>query len=74
MNALLCQGSLLKCSFGLAPGALSVLPQNKVNTCSLAAANIMSNVPMENIPSFGICVTLLLILPSLLRQLQRWGR
>lgn len=58
MSKLLCQDTLLKCSFGVAPAPFNVLSLNRVLTCSLPAANIMDNKPMINIPSFGMCNSL----------------
>jgi hypothetical protein len=57
MGQQVCGGALLKCSFGLAPAALNVLPLNGV--MGLAAdANIADNKPMVNIPPFGMCTSL----------------
>jgi Domain of unknown function (DUF4280) len=50
-----CMGALMKCSFGVAPSALVVLPENKVFTVGVPAANIMDHIPMENIMPFGMC-------------------
>lgn len=47
-------GAMLQCSFGVAPGVLSVLPVNRVMT-GTPAANIMDNKPMVNIAPFGMC-------------------
>lgn len=44
----------MMCSFGMAPSALNVLPQNKTLT-SAPLANIMDNKPMVNIMPFGMC-------------------
>ena len=49
-----CMGAMLQCSFGAAPSALVILPQNRVLTGS-PAANIMDNKPMVNILPFGMC-------------------
>jgi hypothetical protein len=49
-----CMGAMLQCSFGAAPSALVVLPQNRVLTGS-PAANIMDNKPTVNIMPFGMC-------------------
>ena len=47
-------GAMLKCSFGVAPSVLAVLPTNRVlNGAPLAT--IMDYVPMVNIPPFGVC-------------------
>ncbi len=50
-----CMGAQLKCSMGLAPSVLMVLPVNKVMTSNVPAANIMDNKPMVNIMPFGMC-------------------
>ncbi len=44
----------LQCSFGVAPGVLTVLPVNRTMTGG-PAANIMDHVPMLNILPFGMC-------------------
>jgi hypothetical protein len=55
MGQVVCNGALLKCSFGVAPSTLIVLPINRVLSCSMPAANIMDYKPMVNIPTFGMC-------------------
>jgi hypothetical protein len=50
-------GAMLQCSFGVAPGSLMVLPQNRVLT-QTPDANIMDNKPMVNILPFGMCTSL----------------
>jgi hypothetical protein len=55
MAQLVCAGAMLKCSFGVAPGALMVLPQNRTLGGGPPAANIMDNKPMVNILPFGMC-------------------
>lgn len=50
-----CSTATLKCSFGMAPSSLVVLPVNRVLTESKPAANIMDNKPMVNILPFGMC-------------------
>lgn len=47
-------GAQLKCSFGVAPSALVVLPVNRVLT-KTPDANIMDHVPLMNIMPFGMC-------------------
>ena len=54
MSIQVCMGALLHCSFGLAPGALLVPPQNGVLT-QTPAATIMDSKPLVNIPPFGLC-------------------
>ncbi|HFQ80142.1 MAG TPA: DUF4280 domain-containing protein [Desulfobacterales bacterium] len=51
-----CMGAMLQCSFGAAPSALVVTPENKVLTTT-PAATIMDHIPMKNIISFGMCTT-----------------
>ncbi len=53
-----CMGALLKCSYGAAPVALMVLPDNGVMT-GTPAANIMDNVPLLNILPFGTCSSMM---------------
>ena len=55
MGNLVCMGAMLKCSFGMTPSSLMVLPVNLVNATSKPAANIMDNKPMANILPFGMC-------------------
>ena len=54
MGNQVCMGAMLKCSFGMAPGTLMVLPTNLVMT-KVPDANIMDNKPMLNIMPFGMC-------------------
>jgi hypothetical protein len=51
-------GATMMCSFGAAPSALIVLPQNKTMTGGPPAANIMDHKPIVNIPTFGACTSL----------------
>jgi hypothetical protein len=53
-----CLGAMLKCSFGIAPSSLIVLPQNRVMAGPLPAANIIDNKHMVNILPFGMCQSL----------------
>jgi hypothetical protein len=53
-----CNGATLRCSFGLAPGQLIVLPINRVMTSSQPAATIMDYKPMVNIAPFGACMSI----------------
>jgi len=55
MGNLVVSGATLMCSFGMAPGALTVLPSNASTASSLPAANIMDKEPMVNIAPFGMC-------------------
>ena len=54
MGVQVVMGAMLQCSFGVAPSSLVVLPTNKVVGMT-PAANIMDNVPILNIPPFGMC-------------------
>jgi len=54
MALLITSGTLLQCTFGLAPGTLNVLPVH----CTMSgapAATIMDHLPMVNIMPFGMC-------------------
>ncbi len=57
MGVQVCAGAMLKCSFGVAPSSLMVLPQNRTLTTT-PAANIMDNKPLVNILPFGVCTSL----------------
>ena len=50
-----CHGALLKCTMGMAPSSLVVLPLNMQNTSNMPAANIQDHIPMVNIMPFGMC-------------------
>lgn len=50
-------GALMTCSFGTTPCGLVVLPSNKTLVAGPPAATIMDNIPIANIPSFGMCNT-----------------
>lgn len=49
-----CLGAMMTCSFGAAPSTLIPTPK-QINTSYVPAANIMDNVPIQNIPPFGVC-------------------
>ena len=51
-------GAMLKCSCGVAPGTLMVLPISRVLT-AVPDANIMDNKPMLNILPFGMCQSIM---------------
>jgi hypothetical protein len=57
MGQLVCMGAMMQCSFGAAPSTLIVTPDNMVNSVSMPSATIMDNVPVKNIPPFGMCTT-----------------
>ncbi len=48
-------GAVTRCSFGLAPSVLNVLPVNRVLVSNLPAANILDSKPIVNIVPFGMC-------------------
>jgi uncharacterized protein DUF4280 len=58
MAFLLSEGAALACSFGTAPAPMVVPPEYPVLALALPTATIMSFVPLENIPSFGLCTSL----------------
>lgn len=51
------EGAMMKCSFGVTPAPLSVIPTG-VTAGGLPAATIMDMAPMVNIPTFGMCTTI----------------
>lgn len=53
-----CSGATLRCSFGVAPSMLNVLPTNRTLTGGMPAANIMDHIPLVNIMPFGMCQSL----------------
>lgn len=57
MGQFVCGGAVLKCSFGVAPSTLVVLPMNRTLT-SMPFANIMDSKPFVNILPFGMCQSL----------------
>ncbi len=52
------QGAMLKCSQGLAPSALSVVPVSAVTIEQSLVATINDFKPMMNVPPFGMCASL----------------
>jgi len=56
MSQLVITGAMLKCSFGVAPSPLTVVPKGLlVNAGGPPAATIMDFAPMANIKPFGLC-------------------
>ena len=53
-----CNGAILRCSFGAAPSTFVVLPINRVLTSNQPAANIMDHIPMVNVMPFGVCTSM----------------
>jgi len=52
---LVANGAQLKCSQGLAPALLTVLPVSLIEGGVVPAATVMDNLPMVNIAPFGMC-------------------
>ena len=57
MGMLICMGAMMQCSFGAAPSTLVVSPACQVLT-GTPAATIMDNIPMANVPPFGVCMSI----------------
>lgn len=57
MPQLVTAGAVMMCTFGMAPSSLVVLPTNRTN-CGAPAANIMDFIPMTNIMTFGMCMSI----------------
>ena len=55
MGIQVAMGASLKCTMGLVPGTLMVLPQNRTMADGKPAANIMDHKPFVNIMPFGMC-------------------
>ncbi|TCJ20410.1 DUF4280 domain-containing protein [Parasulfuritortus cantonensis] len=55
MSQQVCNTAVLKCTFGLGPSMLTVLPTNRTLTSNQPAANIMDHIPMTNIAPFPLC-------------------
>jgi hypothetical protein len=52
---LVVNGAKLKCSEGLSPSTLTVLPSSGAKADELPAATVMDYKPMVNIAPFGMC-------------------
>jgi len=58
MSQLVAMGAMMMCTFGVAPSSLVVIPKGPpVQATGLLAATIMDNLPIVNIPTFGMCIT-----------------
>lgn len=55
MAKLVVNGAKLKCSEGLSPSTLTVLPSSGAKADELPAATVMDYKPMVNIAPFGMC-------------------
>jgi len=58
MAQYVCNGAMMRCTMGMAPSTLTVLPVNRVMNNNQPQANIMDNKPMVNILPFGLCRSL----------------
>lgn len=58
MSQQVCAGASLKCSFGMTPSVLNVIPKGvPVMAGGRPAATITDFAPMANIPPFGMCMS-----------------
>ncbi len=57
MPQLVTMGAILKCSFGVAPSTLAILPLSMVNAGKKPVATIKDFAPVVNIMPFGMCMT-----------------
>ena len=57
MPKLVVNGAMLKCSEGLAPGSLTILPAVGAVADEKPTGTILDNIPMVNIAPFGVCKT-----------------
>lgn len=57
MAKLVVNGAKLRCSEGMAPSTLTVLPTGPASAGTEPAATVMDNKPMVNIAPFGMCKT-----------------
>lgn len=57
MPKLVISGAKLKCSEGLSPSSLTVIPGSSPTSSETPAATVMDNVAMTNIAPFGMCKT-----------------
>jgi hypothetical protein len=58
MGIAVATGAMMACSFGVAPGTLTVLPIGRVMAEGKPMANINDSKPMVNIGTFGMCMSL----------------
>jgi hypothetical protein len=57
MGEQVCMGAMLTCTMGVAPCSLIATSAPTVSTSEMPAATIMDFAPMENIPTFGMCMS-----------------
>lgn len=55
MPKLVANGAKLKCSQGMAPGVLTVLPTQMAEGAGLPAATVLDFAPMQQVSPFGLC-------------------
>ena len=51
-----CTGAMMMCPFGLAPSSFVATPR-PVQTSSMIAGVITDNIPIANVPPFGMCTS-----------------
>jgi hypothetical protein len=51
-----CTGAQMMCAMGAAPSVFNATPK-MVMTGNMPAGNILDNVPLLNIPPFGVCMS-----------------
>ena len=49
-----CTGGQMQCTFGMAPSVFNATPKTVI-TSNMMAGNILDNIPIVNIPPFGMC-------------------
>lgn len=57
MPKLVGNGAKLKCSEGMVPGSLSILPVRMLDGAGQPVASVMDFMPMQNVSPFGMCKT-----------------
>jgi hypothetical protein len=57
MPKLVVSGAMLKCSEGMSPSTLTVLPVSPAGATQMPVATVLDNKPMVNIAPFGMCKT-----------------
>lgn len=58
MGIAVVNGAMTACSFGAAPGSLTVLPAGRVMAEGQPMASIQDSKPFVNIAPFGVCMSL----------------
>ena len=58
MGIQVANGAQIMCTMGAAPSALVVVPTSQVLAGGMPAATIEDCVPMENITTFGMCMSI----------------